>query len=106
MVSDRVYNWRKQSTDVTSELAKNPSQCPLKVFKRLYESHDHPLSSKDSAESVNTSSNQDSVGQEKPQLRNALACGNWGSSVPSELFIKVRYIKHCNVGANKRGDLG
>lgn len=93
MVTDRVYKWCKQSATVTSELAKDPLKCPWKVFKSLYENHDHTLHSEESAESGNISSDEDSVAQQKEQLQNALACGNWGSSVPSELFLKVRYIK-------------
>lgn len=87
MATDKVYNWCQQSANVTSELAKDPSQCPLKIFKDLYEHHDHTLHLK-------KPSHEDPSDQQKDQLQKALACGNWGSSVPSELFLKVRKIHH------------
>lgn len=90
MVKDRVYNWCKQSDTVTSVLAKDPSQCPWNIFKELYEAHDHTLHPKNSVDSVSTSSDEISSAQEKDQLQKAFSCGNWGSSVPSELFLKVR----------------
>jgi hypothetical protein len=89
MVTDRVYNWCKQSDTVTSELAKDPSQCPWKIFKDLYETHDHTLHPQKSVDSVSTPSDVVSPTQEKDQLQKAFSCGNWGSSVPSELFLKV-----------------
>jgi hypothetical protein len=93
MVTHRVYNWCNQSETVTSELAKDPSQCPWKIFKDLYETHDHILHPKKSVDGVRTSSDEVSSAQEKDQLQKALSCGNWGSSVPSELFLKVRMIQ-------------
>lgn len=90
MATDRVYNWCKQSDTVTSELAEDPSQCPWKIFKDLYKTHDHVLHPKKPVGSVSTSSDEVSAAQEKDELQKALSCGNWGSSVPSELFLKVR----------------
>jgi hypothetical protein len=90
MFTDRVYNWCKQSDTVTSELAKDPSQCPWKVFKDLYGTYDHTVHHKRSVDSVNTLSDEVSSAQQKDELQNALSCGKWGSSVPSELFLKVR----------------
>ncbi|KAF3391440.1 hypothetical protein F1880_007432 [Penicillium rolfsii] len=89
MVTDRIYNWCKQPDTVTSELAKDPSQSPWKVFKDLYETHDHILPLKKSVDSGTTSSDEVSPALEKDELQKALSCGNWGSSVPSELFLKV-----------------
>ncbi|KAJ5364906.1 uncharacterized protein N7496_010619 [Penicillium cataractarum] len=89
MVTDKIYNWCKQSETVTSELAKDPSQCPGKIFKDLYETHDHTLQSKKSIDGVNPSSYEVSSTQEKDELQKGLSCGNWGASAPSELFSKV-----------------
>lgn len=94
MVTDKVYNWCQQSATVTSELAKDPSQCPLKIFKDLYEQHDLSLHPKKSLDGVKTSLDEVPPDQQKEQLQRAFACGNWGSSVPSELFLKVRKNYH------------
>jgi len=88
MVPWEVYLLCKQSQTVTSELARDPSQCPETVFHKLYEKHHSVLpgakcgSTGLSAEEFN----------EKDEQQRAHACGNWGSSEPSELFLQVRHL--------------
>ncbi|OOQ82719.1 phospholipase D active site protein motif protein [Penicillium brasilianum] len=89
MVTDRIYSKCNQAGTVTSELAKDPSQCPGKIFKELYETHDHSLHPKSSIDGVDFSSDEVSSALEKEKLQKASSCGNWGASAPSELFLKV-----------------
>jgi hypothetical protein len=90
MATDRIYSRCNQTGTVTSELAKDPSQCPGKIFKDLYETHDHTLHPKTSIDGVDSSSDEVSSAQQKEKLQKALSCGNWGASAPSELFLKVK----------------
>ncbi|KAJ5169265.1 uncharacterized protein N7482_004859 [Penicillium canariense] len=89
MITDKVYKWCKQSATVTSELGEDPSQCPTKVFKKLYESHDHDLHSNESGDSLGISADGTSSFEQIDHLQRALACGNWGPSEPSELFLTI-----------------
>lgn len=90
MVTDRIYSRCNQAGTVTSELAKDPSQCPGKIFKELYETHDHTLHPKSSIDGVDSSSDEVSSALEKEKLQKASSCGNWAASAPSELFLKVK----------------
>lgn len=86
MVTTKVYGLWKQSQTVTSELAQDPSQTPASVFKRLYEHHEipHPHLKEHglSAEEIEEF-------EKKDKIQKALACGHWGSTEPSELFLQV-----------------
>lgn len=105
MVTDRIYNWCKQSETVTSEIAKDPSQCPGKIFKDLYETHNQTLHHRMSVDGVESSQYEVSSAQQKDELQKALSCGNWGASAPSELFLKVRKAAALNTECLARGKL-
>jgi hypothetical protein len=87
MVSRKLYNLC-QKPSVTSELAKDPSQNPQKVFHKLFEGHGHHLShTHDGIEE--SESDKVSKWEELDELQKARACGNFGSTETSELFLKV-----------------
>jgi hypothetical protein len=85
MVSRKVYKMC-QSPTVTSELARDPSQCPQKVFHKLFESHHRPhIHSREEESDADESSEWDAL----DELQKARACGNFGSAETSDLFLKV-----------------
>ena len=80
MVSQKVYDLCHGSTTVSSELARDPSLAPGTVVKKLYgedvgghDEHKHFKEPRASAE----------------DLQKAYECGKWGSTRPSDLFLKV-----------------
>lgn len=88
MVSWKLYKQCRQSETVTSELAKDPSQCPLKVFRGLY--HGHPdVSHSEKFGPRGSLSEESSQFEDQDELQKARACGNWGSQQPSKLFLQV-----------------
>lgn len=85
MVPRKVYNLCQGPT-VTSELAHDPSQCPQKVFQKLFEGHRRR--SDDADERSDKSSKWDAL----DELQKARSCGNFGSTETSDLFLKVREV--------------
>ena len=88
MVSRKLYNLCQKQT-VTSELARDPSQCPQKVFHKLFEGHHHVSHAHNGVE--NPESDKESKWEKLDELQKARACGNFGSTETSELFLKVCY---------------
>lgn len=86
MVSRKLHNMSQGQT-VTSELAQDPSQCPQKVFQKLYKNHHLPHHTHDGVEE--SDSDKDSKWEQMDELQKARACGNFGSTETSELFLKV-----------------
>ncbi|KAJ6010740.1 hypothetical protein N7451_002152 [Penicillium sp. IBT 35674x] len=89
MVTTKVYGLWKKSQTVTSELAQDPSQTPETIFKKLYEHHEvsHPHLKEHGAHGL---SKEEIVEFEKKDaVQKALACGHWGSTEPSELFLRI-----------------
>ncbi|KAI9832247.1 MAG: hypothetical protein M1819_004425 [Sarea resinae] len=83
MVSQKVYDLCRSDVTVSSELARDPTQSPASVVKRLYG---------DSAISIATENpfhNRKPVTEE--DLQRAFECGKWGSTRPSELFLRAGY---------------
>ena len=80
MLSDTVYELCHDEKTVTSELLQDPSQSPTKLFQKLY--HDRKSKS-------HKSDSNESVDKDDHELRKVLQCGNWGSTQPSDLFLKV-----------------
>ena len=80
MIPPKVYELCRSGKSVSAEIEKNPSESPGEAAKRLF--------------GVNFK--EDILGEgikhpeEGPQgLQQALECGNWGESKPSELFLQV-----------------
>lgn len=85
MIPRKVHNLCQEPT-VTSELARDPSQYPQKIFHRLFECH-HKSQTHDRVEEpdVDRSSKWDALNE----LQKARACGDFGSTETSDLFLKV-----------------
>ena len=81
MISEKAYNFCRDPRNVTSELAKNPTEAPLEVAKRLYGTH---------PELAAGNANKTADIEGKSDLQRAFECGNWGPTRPSELFLSVR----------------
>ncbi|OQE47125.1 hypothetical protein PENCOP_c001G04325 [Penicillium coprophilum] len=96
MVSRKVYNMCQAQT-VTSELARDPSQCPQKVFHELFESH-HASRTYDGTEESNI--DKASEWETLNELQKARACGNFGSVETSDLFLKVYHDALCCLEKN------
>ena len=80
MLSQTIYDLCHSTATVSSELARDPSLAPGAVIKKLYggdiggkEEHKSFKEPKASAD----------------DLRRAYECGKWGSTRPSDLFLKV-----------------
>jgi hypothetical protein len=80
MISERTYQLCRDPRSVTSELAKNPTEAPVDIAKRLYGTHPEHA-----ADQANDTASID----EKIDLDRAFDCGRWGPTRPSELFLKV-----------------
>lgn len=78
MLPDSVYRLCHEDQTVTSELLRDPSQSPPKVFHHLYNDH----------KSKNHSDSKESL-TGRDELQKAAECGNWGNSQPSKLFLQV-----------------
>ncbi|CAG8188807.1 unnamed protein product [Penicillium salamii] len=95
MVSRKLYNMSQGQT-VTAELARDPSQCPQKVFHRLFEGH-HSLHAHSDSESDSDSL---SKWEQLDELQKARSCGNFGTTETSELFLKVYHDALCSLEKN------
>lgn len=87
MLTSKIYGLCKHSDSVASELAKDPSQDPEHVFKKLYEHPDVAHLEKGSSENI--PSEETSEFDKKNDLEKAYASGDWGSTNPSDLFLQV-----------------
>ncbi|KAH8427395.1 IQ calmodulin-binding motif protein [Aspergillus melleus] len=90
MITARVYRLCHADMTVSSELARDPTQVPSKVFHNLYESRD----------SENPGSGVKDAADEAEALQRAAECGNWGASQPSELFLKIYHDAVCALDKN------
>lgn len=79
MIPGIVYGLCHSDQTLTSELARNPTQCPLKTFYGLYHGYKH---NKDESATKPASDEEDS-------LQKAYECGHWGDAKPSTLFLQV-----------------
>lgn len=83
-------NMESEAT-VTSELAKDPKQSASSVFKSLY--HDHHHISNDTKQGPsNSAPEKNEESQESSIFEKARACGKWGTTEPSELFLQVSQV--------------
>lgn len=89
MVTTKVHALWKQSQTVTSELARDPSQTPGTIFKKLYEHHDIPHPHLKEHGEHGLSAGEIAEFEKKDPVQKALASGHWGSTEPSELFLQV-----------------
>ncbi|KAJ5316621.1 hypothetical protein PENANT_c019G08007 [Penicillium antarcticum] len=97
MVPRKVYELCHQPETVTSELARDPSQCPTKLFHKLFEGHHRPHVHQHSSDS---SSDSASENETLDDLQKARACGNFGSAQPSNLFLQIYHDALCSLEKN------
>ncbi|KAL4723485.1 hypothetical protein ACLX1H_009120 [Fusarium chlamydosporum] len=87
MVSQHVYDLCQATETVSSALAKDPSQSPGDIIKKLYGHHEHGLHHN---KSVNNHTLPPSPPNEAiSAVETAFQCGHWGSTVPSQLFLQA-----------------
>lgn len=80
MVPDNVYGLCHSERTVTSELARDPTQTPLRAFHGLYRGQKGKKSGLAEKKAVQDADDS---------LRRAYECGRWGDTKPSPLFLKV-----------------
>lgn len=83
-------NMESEAT-VTSELAKDPNQRASSVFKSLYHDH-HNILNDTKQDSSNLTQEKDDESHESSILEKARACGKWGTTEPSDLFLQVSLV--------------
>ncbi|KAM0438589.1 hypothetical protein ACHAPT_001341 [Fusarium lateritium] len=81
MISKRVLHLCQAHETVSSVLAKDPSQAPGDVIKRLY-------GQEDARRHADASDTDDPEASANP-LELALKCGRWGPTEPSTLFLQA-----------------
>lgn len=81
MVSEKVLDFCQRKTTISSELARDPTLAPGHVVKKLY-----GTDVADHAELKHFKEPRASA----EDLEKAYQCGKWGSTRPSELFMRVR----------------
>lgn len=83
MVSRKVFDSCQEKPTISSELARDPTLAPGHVVKKLYGTDvgDH-------AELKHFEEPRASA----EDLEKAYQCGKWGSTRPSELFLRVRQL--------------
>lgn len=79
MVPGHVYRLCHSDQTLTSELARDPAQCPLKTFHKLYHGHKHK----------NDKPGTGLANGAEDSLQKAYDCGHWGDAKPSALFLQV-----------------
>lgn len=75
MVSQFIYDLCHEKETVSSRVANDPDDAPGTIADNLYSKKDLPKSSTTEPQGYD--------------LQRAFECGNWGSSRPSDLFLKV-----------------
>ncbi|KAL9105390.1 MAG: hypothetical protein Q9227_009428 [Pyrenula ochraceoflavens] len=79
-ISDKVYNFCRDGSNVTNEVAKEPTKEPQHIAHHLY------------GEGISHTAHEgwlESPSYTDEDLQRARDCGSWGDSAPSELFLKV-----------------
>ena len=77
-LTDKIYELCQSNNSVSSELAQNPSLSPGDVVSKLYGSDDKTCKVDHSQQSVS-----------KEDLQRAFECGKWGTTRPSDHFLRV-----------------
>lgn len=78
LISDRIQKFCTSSVAVSFELARDPSQEPEHISRKLYGDH------------ITTTDQPCQSGQcaSQAELQRARGCGSWGDNEPSELFLR------------------
>lgn len=83
MVSQKVFDFCQGKTTISSELARDPTIAPGHLVKKLY-----GTDVADHAELKHFKEPRASA----EDLEKAYQCGKWGSTRPSELFMRVWHL--------------
>lgn len=99
MIPQLIYELCRGDLSVSSELARNPALSPHDACKKLFgvDPNDRKATKK-----VDTSK------QAAGDLEQALQCGKWGKTRPSDLFLRVcgvPIIASSNTGLTMRPDI-
>ncbi|KAL1884518.1 hypothetical protein Plec18167_002108 [Paecilomyces lecythidis] len=91
-VPPRVYDLCHSNKNVTSELEEHPTESPGHIAHKLFQ-HDEAIK-EDIAGPIKD------VGDKDDALERAYECGIWGSSRPSDLFLKIYHDALCTLEKN------
>lgn len=84
MVSQKVFDFCQGKTTISSELARDPTLAPGHVAKKLY-----GTDVADHAEAKHFKEPRATA----EDLEKAYQCGKWGSTRPSEQFLRVSQLR-------------
>ena len=79
MLSDETVKLCQDERTVSAEFAKNPTEAPIDIIKRLYSSHKPSVNHHGAEQQPATVAD----------IERARQCGKWGPTQPSELFLRV-----------------
>ena len=85
MIPPNVYELCRNGKSVSGELAQNPNEAASAARERLFGGRLKTEIQKERSKSNATEKSEN-------DLQQALDCGNWGETKPSELFLQVRPI--------------
>jgi hypothetical protein len=81
MIPQTVYDLCHSEQTISSEYAKDPTQAPGHIIKKLYgENHHKPITEHKAKHGIDYSAED---------IQKAYECGKWGTTRPSDLFLKV-----------------
>ncbi|KAJ9605552.1 hypothetical protein H2200_010209 [Cladophialophora chaetospira] len=91
MIPKNVFDLCQNGQSVTAELAQNPTSTPHDVAKKLF--------GVEAADEIHQKKLD--LGEGRPSdLEEARKCGNWGTSNPSDLFLKIYHDVLCTLEKN------
>ncbi|KAI1326230.1 phospholipase D/nuclease [Xylariaceae sp. FL0255] len=94
-ITDRVYNWCQAKDSVSSLMAADPNLTPGEAWKTLFgKSSSRPSSGGKGHDGDKQSSFKHLTAEE---LDRARQCGKWGSSQPSDLFLRMYHDALCTL---------
>lgn len=88
MISDKVYKLCTSPETVSSLLAKDPTLAPGEAWKKLYGGH--TVGEKEGNGAARARRDQATL----EDLKRAAECGKWGTTEPSELFLRVSFFRY------------
>ncbi|OTA79958.1 hypothetical protein M434DRAFT_401971 [Hypoxylon sp. CO27-5] len=96
-ISERLYELCSSSKSVSSLLAEDPSLSPGEAWEKLFNQHDHNLTSYGCKGDIRDIGK----GPVNPkELHKARSCGKWGSQEPSDLFLRIYHDALCTLDHN------
>ena len=87
MIPPNIYELCRNGKSVSGELAQNLNEAASAARERLFGGRLKTEVQKERSKSNATEKSEN-------DLQQALDCGNWGETKPSELFLQVRPVPH------------